>query len=447
MRSGASSLNTASQSVEIGQQMWDWADDLFPICRSITGPGVRETLAYLSGLLPGLTVHSVPSGTPVFDWVVPDEWTVRDAYVADETGERVIDFRKSNLHLMGYSVPVDCWMSRDELEPHLHSLPEQPDAIPYITSYYKPNWGFCLAHNERAKLTGDRYRVVIDTDLKPGVMNYGELILPGREKTEILLSTYICHPSLANNELSGPVVTAALALWLSELEDRRHTYRIIFIPETIGAIAYIARNFEALRRHTIGGFVVTCVGDDRAYSYLPSRQGDTLSDRAALYALSQHTDRFERYSFLDRGSDERQFSSPGVNLPLCSVMRTRYGSYPEYHTSLDNMDLITPEGLGGAYAVLRTAISAMEANRVLTARFPCEPHYSKYGLRSTLLGGERLRADHKLLSDLAAYADGTKDLIELSALFGRTMDELDAAARLLETLDIVSASRHTSPIP
>lgn len=421
-----------------GQRMWNWANDLFPICRSLTGPGVRQTLAYLGELMPGLVQHEVPSGTQAFDWVVPDEWTIRDAYVADESGRRVIDFRESNLHLMGYSTPIDTWMSRAELDEHLYSLPEQPDAIPYVTSYYRRRWGFCLTHNNRKALPDGRYHVVIDADLAPGVLNYGELILSGREKREVLLSTYVCHPSMANNELSGPVVTTALAQWLSKLTDRRYTYRIIFIPETIGSIVYLSRHLAQMQANTIAGFVVSCVGDDRAFSYLSSRKGNTLADRAALYVLNRHAPGFQRYSFLSRGSDERQFGSAGVDLPVCSILRTRYASYPEYHTSLDNMDLITPAGLEGAFEMLRRAITAIEVNRTPQASFPCEPHYSKYGLKGSLVGGQSLPAIEALRSNIVAYADGTLDLLAMAELFDKDIVEIDRIATELERVGIIS---------
>ena len=433
----------SSQS-SIGQTMWDWANDLFPICRSLTGPGVRQTLDYLGERLPGLVQHAVPSGTPAFDWIVPDEWKIRDAYVADESGRRVIDFAESNLHLMGYSTPIDTWMTRDELDAHLYSLPDQPDAIPYVTSYYRRRWGFCLTDNKRKALPEGRYHVVIDAELSAGVLNYGELILPGRENKEILLSTYICHPSMANNELSGPVVTAALAQWLSELTDRRYTYRIIFVPETIGSIVYLSRHLDEMKANTIAGFVVSCVGDDRTYSYLASRNGNTLADRAALHVLNRHAPGFERYSFLSRGSDERQFGSPGVDLPVCSILRTRYASYPEYHTSLDNMDLITPSGLEGGFNMLKRAISAIEANRVPQATFPCEPHYSKYGLKGSLVGGQSLPAVEALRSNIVAYADGTLDLIAMAELFGKDIMDIDRVATELERVGII---RCDPPIP
>jgi len=280
--------------------------DLFPICRSLTGEGVRETLNYIKRELPKPSIHEVPSGTKAFDWEVPNEWNIRSAFVENEEGEKVIDFSDHNLHVVGYSTPIDIWLNLSELQEHLYSLPEQPDAIPYITSYYSRGWGFCLPHNKRLRLKEGRYRAFIDSDLKPGFLNYGELIIEGSSKDEILLSTYICHPSMANNELSGPAVTIALAKWLTGLKKLKYTYRILFIPETIGSIVYISKHLEHLKFHTIAGYNISCVGDNRDYSYLPSRMGNSISDLAALHTLKHITPDFKKYTFLDRGSEKKK---------------------------------------------------------------------------------------------------------------------------------------------
>lgn len=402
---------------QIGDEIYQWAYDLFPICRSLTGEGVRSTLNYMKKLIPELEIFSVPSGTQAFDWKVPDEWTIRDAYVLDESGARIIDFKVNNLHVVGYSEPVDIWLDLAELNKHLYSLTDQADAIPYITSYYTRRWGFCLTHAQRLKLKPGRYRAVIDSDLKPGVMNFAELMIPGKSDKEVLLSSYVCHPSMANNELSGPLVTLALARWLQSRKNLRYTYRIVFVPETIGAIYYLSRNIKHLKDKVIAGFNITCIGDDRCYSYLPSRNGNTLSDLVALHVL-KHIDRdFKRYSWLDRGSDERQYCSPGVDLPIATIMRSKYGEFPEYHTSLDNLNLINPEGLTGGFNALKQAIEIIEQNVCLKTTVLCEPQLGKRGLYPTLSTKES-GAQVRAMMNLISYCDG-RSLLEIA----ETIDE------------------------
>lgn len=416
---------------DLGQQMHNLCRELFPICRSITGAGFRQSLAILQRLLPAMQVFEVPSGTKVFDWEVPLEWTIRDAYVIGPDGSKIIDFQQSNLHVVGYSVPVDQQVSLDELQAHLHSIPEQPDAIPYITSYYKERWGFCLPHRQRERLPEGLYHVRIDSELKPGSLTFGELVIPGETAQEVFFSTYLCHPSMANNELSGPVVNTFLAQWLQSLPRRKYTYRFVFIPETIGSITYLSRNYQALKAAVVAGFNITCIGDDRAYSYLPSRHGDTLADRAARHVLQHMHPEYKRYTYLDRGGDERQYCSPGIDLPVCVVMRTKFQVYPEYHTSLDNLDLVTPAGLYGGYKVLETIVRCLEMNETLRSKVLCEPKLDKHGLYPTLSTKQSNAIVRRLITYLG-YVDGSLSNLDIAEIIDVPLWELEETIQALK---------------
>lgn len=407
----------------IGNQIFELTRKLYPICRSITGNGVRETLKIIKSHIPDIKVFEVPTGTNAFDWTVPKEWNINDAYVIDPNGDKIIDFQKSNLHVVGYSTPISKTVSLEEFQNHLYSIPEQPNAIPYITSYYKERWGFCITDEQRKTLKPGEYYVYIDSSLTEGSLTYAELILSGKSNREVFLSTYICHPSLANNELSGPAVTTFISKWLMSLESRKYTYRIVFIPETIGSIVYLSRNLEAMKKKVIAGFNITCIGDDRSYSYLQSRYGDTLADRVALHVLKNMKPDFIKYSYLDRGSDERQYCSPGIDLPVASIMRTKYGQYPEYHTSLDNLKLITPAGLLGGYEVLKTCIECIENNEKLAVTVLCEPQLGKRDLYPTL-GTKKSTRQVEDMKNLIAYSDGKNDLVEIAEIINVPMWKL-----------------------
>ncbi len=411
--------------------MYELAERLFPICRSITGDGVRQTLEILKEEYEDLQVYEVPSGTQVFDWTVPKEWNIRDAYIEDSQGQRIIDFKESNLYVMGYSLPMDCTMSLEELKQMIFTQPEQPDVIPYVTSYYQERSGFCMSENQKNALREDTYHCVIDSDLKEGSLTYGEIILKGDTEEEVLLSTYICHPSMANNEVSGPVVTIELVKWLASLKQRRYTYRILFIPETIGSITYLSRNLETMKKNTTAGFVLSCLGDDRTYSIVETKYGGTLTDRLLKNILQFHFPDYICYDFLHRGSDERQYNAPGVDLPVCGVCRSKYEEYPEYHTSADDLSLISEEGLQGSAALMKKCIMALEYNYFYKLSCCCEPQLGKRGLYPTLSQKGNYSDAALVMRDLVAYADGSIDLIEIS---NRIRTPIDLLIPLIDKL-------------
>ena len=418
----------------IGQEMYDWAVDLFPINRSLTGHGVRKTLNYIKDIIPEMNIIEVPSGTKCFDWTVPKEWNCDDGYIIDPDGNKICDFKNNNLHVVGYSTPIDKEIEYEELIEHLYHIEDQPTAIPYITSYYSERWGFCLSFNAFQKLKKGTYKVKISSELKDGNLTYGEVKLKGESEKEIFLSTYVCHPSMANNELSGPVVTTALVNFVKLIKNRKYSYRIVFIPETIGSITYISRNIDEMKKNIIAGFNISCIGDDRSYSYISTRYGNTLSDKVSKHILKNID--YVEYSFLDRGSDERQYCSPGVDLPIATICRTKYGAYPEYHTSLDDLTVISPNGLYGGYDKLKKAIELLENNNYYKVNVLCEPQLGKRGLYPTI-STKTSGAIVKNMMNFIAYADGNNDLIDIANIIGVQAEELFEIVEKMKKAELI----------
>lgn len=422
-----------------GEDMHRLARELWPLPRSITGHGVQSTLAIIHRELGDLNIVNVPTGSKILDWTVPQEWWVNEAWIKTPDGQKICDFNTHNLHLLNSSIGIHKYMPLAELSNHLHSLPDQPDAIPYRTSYFAPRWGFCIQHSLRETLVEGQYEVFIDAGHKPGHLTYGELLIEGNHEEEVFISTYICHPSMANNELSGPVVTSELVKWLLSLPERHYSYRIVFVPETIGAIAYLANNLENLKAKVVAGFNLTCVGDERTFSFMPSRVGTTISDVVGQHVLKHLCSSFDKYGWRDRGSDERQYCAPGVDLPVVSIMRSKYGTFPEYHTSLDDLDnLVTAEGLEGGFEANRLALEILERNVTPVSNVIGEPFMSKRNLRSTLGGDNHNKGDFKLVSDLISMSDGRKSLLDIAESLDIPVWDLYEPLDRLIDIDLIS---------
>ena len=395
-----------------GNKIFNLAKELWPLNRSITGDGVRQTLQIIKKIIPELKIHEVPSGKKVFDWSIPKEWNVKEAWIKTPSGKLICDFSVNNLHLLGYSIPVHKKLALDELKQKLFTH-DISNAIPYRTSYYNEDWGFCLSKDEYDSLEEGLYEVFIDSELKDGNMTYGELIVKGQSKEEIFFSTYICHPSMANNELSGPCLTTYLAKFISS-QKRLKSYRIIFIPETIGSINYISDNLHILKERMLAGYNMSCVGDNRCFSYLPSRNGNTISDLYAKKILDDIVGDYKKYTWLNRASDERQYCSPGVDLPVCSVMRSKFGEYTEYHTSLDDLiNVVSVEGFETSFSFYKNLINALDTHCYPKSIFLCEPNLGKRALYPLLSGGTK-DVSIKLLKNVLSYCDGDLSIVEIS---------------------------------
>ncbi len=412
--------------MDIGEEIYELVCRIFPISRSITGEGVRKTLKILQEYLPDMTICEVPTGTQVFDWIVPQEWNCEEAYVEDERHNRILDYQTNNLSIVNYSTPVDKWVSLDELKELIYTQPDQPELIPYVTSYYNRRYGFCMSEKQKSELEKGNYHIVINSSLKDGSLSYGEYVIKGKYKEEIFISTYLCHPSMANDNCSGIAVAAKLAELIRKHQNR-YTYRFIFIPETIGAITYLSSHLEHLQKRVIAGFNLSCVGDDLSYSYIPTRKGGTLADKVLENILIHHTSGYVRYTYLDRGSDERQYNAPGIDLPVCCFCRSKFHVFPEYHTSADNLALVSKEGLQGSYDILRMCFAVLELNDLYVCTTLCEPQLGKRKLYPEI-GQKGTYQSIKCYQNFLAYADGQNDLIDIS-------NQLDISAYLL--IDVV----------
>jgi len=419
---------------------------LFPICRSITGNGIKKSLFLIKKKFPKLKIKKIESQKKIFDWKVPPEWNVKDAYITDEKGIKIVDFKINNLHLVSFSKRVNKSVIKKNLLKHLHYRKDLPNAIPYVTSYYKNYWGFCVSYNQYKKILKNysdksKFKINIDTNFnKKGYLNYGELILKGKTKKEILVSTYLCHPSMANNELSGPIVSMNLINFFSKKKIDK-TIRFLFIPETIGSIAFINKNLDYLKKWCIGGYNLTCIGDERNHSCLLSKNEDSPSDKCLLDAYKVLKIKFKTYSFLMRGSDERQYNSPGVDLGITSIFRTKYGEYKEYHSSYDNFDLVTFKGIKGGYDVARTAINKLQKSILPETKVICEPKLSKRNMYNSIskinYRSKKSNLSKKILNFIQ-YSNGKNRIEDISNIIKLSLDETKSIYKLLKKKNLIS---------
>jgi aminopeptidase-like protein len=414
---------------------------LFPICRSITGDGIRKTLSIIKKEFKELKIYQIKSGKKVFDWKIPYEWNISESYVTDINNKKIIDFKNNNLHVVGYSYPIKKKIDKKTLLKKIHTSSKLPNAIPYVTSYYKKYWGFCTTKIQkdiikRKYKDSSKFNILIKSKIKKrGVLNWGELVLKGETKQEILISTYVCHPSMANNELSGPIVAMAL---INNYKKKKlnKSIRFVFIPETIGSITYIKKNIEKLKKNIIGGYNLTCIGDDKNHSCIFSKYKNSPSDYALKKAYKKLRIKYKSYSFLHRGSDERQYNSPGIDLKITSIFRSKYNEYPEYHTSLDNFDLVTKKGINGGYKVAKTAIDIMLATKFPKTRILCEPQMSKRGLYSSLSNNKKNYKSKKIM-DFIQYSDGTNSIEEISKIIKLDIKKTNKIEQLLKKNKII----------
>ncbi len=388
------------------------AKSLWPIHRTIVGPGIRTSLKKIKFYQNSLKIKNIRSGTKVFDWKIPNEWEIKDAWIK-YSKKKILDYKKNNLHVVGHSSGISKTINLNQLIKHLHYIEEMPNAIPYVTSYYKKYWGFCIEYNKFKKLKKGKYQVFIDSKFKKGNLNYGEIVFKGKTKKEILFTTYLCHPSMANNEISGPCVATFLSNYVKNLKKRYYTYRFLFIPETIGSISYISKNLKYLQSNLLAGFNISCVGDERNYSYTSSRSGNTIADKVSKKILNSINKNFKKYDWMQRGSDERQFCSPGVNLPFCTLSRSKFGTYKEYHTSLDTIGkVLTKKGLNSSLKLFKKIVNYFETSEFYNSTYKCEPFMTKRNLYKHISIYEK--TSNRDLMNVLSVCDGRTDLSEIS---------------------------------
>lgn len=429
-----------------GKTAFSFAKEIFPIYRSITGSGIRKTLGMIKESIDAddaFHLYEIPSGTQVFDWSVPEEWEISDAYIEDDKGNVILSFSDNCLHVVEYSEPIDKWVDLEELKSFIFTQVDQPDAIPYITSYYKKRVGFCMSEKQKSELAPGKYHMYINSSKKMGTMSFADCVFCGKSGKEILISTYCCHPSMANDNCSGIALSVELAKYVKGIRNRENTYRFVYVPETIGSIAYLccSNHLEHLRTHCVAGFTLSCVGDDGDFSVINSKWADGLSDRVIDNVIKKKNignHKYKAYPYLERGSDERQYNSPGVDLSVVGFCRTKYWEFPEYHTSLDGIDCISEDGFQGSFDVMREVIDALENNKYYRTTVPCEPQLGKRGLYPDI-GQKNTYADSTIVVDFLSYADGRHDLIEISNVINRPISQLIPLIKELEDQGLIQS--------
>ena len=414
--------------------MYKVITDLFPVCRSITGPGIKKSLKYFELLNPKFKRIKFKSRQKIFDWKIPDEWSISDAYIQDlKSKKKYAKFNVNNLHVLNFSSPINKVVNKKKLFKHIYTIKNQPKSIPYVTSYYKKNWGFCLSELEKKKLKNNKYKVFINSKFTKGSLDLSHAIFKGKSRKEIFFSSYLCHPSMANNELSGPAVISKLANYISKKKNLRFSYRFVLLPETIGSICYLKKFTKNLKKNVICGFNISCVGDNKNYSIISSRQGNSLADISLLEKIKSKKN-FKFYSFLERGSDERQYCAPGIDLPICGFSRSKYGEYKEYHTSEDNLDFINRKGLQGSFKILKSIVDSFENDfswySFPKSKFYCEPNLGKRNLYPNISEKKNYNKLN-LRMDLIAYSDGKRNLIEISKIIKRPINKIINELKIL----------------